>query len=44
VDTRSSGVSLQPGSAVWTDALPPHTLENVSDCEIRVVSVELKRR
>ena len=44
VDTREIGSLPEPGTAVWTDALPPHSLENVSDGEIRVFGVELKRR
>lgn len=44
VDTRENGTLLEPGTALWTAALPPHTLENVSTAEIRVLSVELKRR
>ena len=42
LDTRTGGSVPQPGSAVWSDALPPHTLENVDSSEIRVVGVELK--
>lgn len=42
VDTRG-GEPLAPGTAVVTDPLPPHTLENVSETEIRVLAVELKR-
>lgn len=30
------------GTAVWSEALPPHTLENVGDDDIHVISVELK--
>jgi hypothetical protein len=41
VDTRAGGVP-QPGTAVWTGALPPHTLENVDTSEIHVIGVELK--
>jgi quercetin dioxygenase-like cupin family protein len=43
LDTRD-GEPIVPDSALWTDALPPHTVENVSDTEIRVVNFELKRR
>jgi hypothetical protein len=28
--------------AVWSGPLPPHTLENVGESELRVISVELK--
>ena len=44
VDTRAAGVSLEQGAAVWTAALPPHTLENVGAAEIRLMGVELKPR
>src|SRR5258706_16007764 len=30
-------------SALWSAPLPPHTLENVAESELRVISVELKR-
>jgi len=30
------------GSALWTPLLPPHTLENIGDSAVHVVSVELK--
>jgi hypothetical protein len=32
------------GSAFWTPALPPHTLENIGDSEVHVVNFELKDR
>ena len=39
----SRGAPLpQPGAAVWLDALPPHTLENVGDADIRAVGIEIK--
>jgi len=42
VDTRISGKTSPQGSAVWSEPLAPHTLENVGEAELRVVSVELK--
>jgi mannose-6-phosphate isomerase-like protein (cupin superfamily) len=30
------------GIAVWSGPLAPHTLENVGESELRVISVELK--
>lgn len=30
------------GSAFWSSALPPHTLENVGGSDLRVICVELK--
>lgn len=35
--------TVPSGSAVWTMALQPHTLENVGEAEIRMLTVELKR-
>ena len=42
VDTREGGVLPEPGTAVWSDSLPPHTLENVDTADIHVIGVELK--
>ena len=30
------------GAAMWSPAIPPHTLENVGDAELRVIGLELK--
>ena len=43
VDTRG-GEPLARGAAIWADPLAPHTLENVSEADIHVIAVELKRR
>jgi hypothetical protein len=43
LDTHAAGVVLEPGTALWTNALPPHTLENAGDAEIRALAVEVKR-
>jgi quercetin dioxygenase-like cupin family protein len=42
-DPRAAGALLAPGAAIWIEALPPHTLENVAGVEIRVINIELKR-
>jgi len=42
-DTRASGALPEPGAAIWTAAMPPHSLENVDSSEIRMINVELKR-
>ena len=42
VDTREGGALPQPGTAIWSGSLPPHTLENVDTSEIHVIGVELK--
>jgi hypothetical protein len=41
VDSRMAGKPAE-GIALWSDPLPPHTLENVGGSELRVISVELK--
>lgn len=41
VDSRLTGKPAQ-GTAVWSGPLQPHTLENVGNSELRVISVELK--
>jgi len=43
VDSRAAGLVLEPGAAMWSPPLPPHTLENVGEREIRIVSFEVKR-
>ncbi len=40
-DSRSRG-GLPEGSAVWSESLGPHTLENVGAAELRAISVEVK--
>jgi hypothetical protein len=41
VDSRTGGKPME-GMAVWSGPLPPHTLENVGQSELRVITVELK--
>jgi mannose-6-phosphate isomerase-like protein (cupin superfamily) len=41
VDSRNVS-KLAPGSTVWSEALAAHTLENVGETELRVISVEMK--
>lgn len=31
-----------PGSASWIESLPPHSIENVGEAEIHLISCELK--
>jgi len=40
-DSRIS--TAPPPAAIWAEPLPPHTLENVGERTLHVVSVELKR-
>ena len=42
VDSRSAGFAPPVGSAVWTEPLAPHTLENVGKADLRAISVEIK--
>jgi len=42
-DTRVSGPP-QPAAALWSGPLPPHSLENVGETELRVIMIELKER
>jgi hypothetical protein len=44
LDTRSTGRPPEPSTALWSEPLPPHSLENVGDTELRVIMVELKDR
>ena len=30
------------GTAIWIEPIPPHTVENVGDSEIRMLNIELK--
>lgn len=44
LDSSAAGVSAAPGAALWGDPLGPHSLENVGDSLLHIVSVELKPR
>jgi hypothetical protein len=41
-DSRSGGGPPEASAALWSEPLPPHSVENVGDDELRVVMVELK--
>jgi quercetin dioxygenase-like cupin family protein len=41
-DSRTAATNVKPGTAVWSPPLRAHSVENVGDTEIRVISVELK--
>jgi quercetin dioxygenase-like cupin family protein len=43
LDTRAADALSEPGTNLSTGPLPPHTLENVGESEIRVLNIELKR-
>lgn len=41
-DSRAAQTLPPAGTVLWSPPLPPHSVENVGDAEIRVISVELK--
>lgn len=41
-DSRKVGAALANDIVRWGEPLPPHSLENVGDVELRVVNVEIK--
>lgn len=41
-DTRATGTLAESGTASWLPPLPPHTVENTDDSEIRLLIVEFK--
>lgn len=44
VDSREKNIMLEPGTAAWSESLPPHSFENVGDAPVHIVSFELKNR
>lgn len=42
LDTRAAGVAAAPGAVLWGEALGPHTLENVGNEPLHILSVEIK--
>lgn len=42
LDSRGLSRKLGPGDATWAPPLDPHTLENVGDTVIHVISTEIK--
>jgi quercetin dioxygenase-like cupin family protein len=43
-DTLASHAQLRASEALWSEAFPPHSVENVGGSELRVIMVELKDR
>lgn len=41
-DSRNAGSAENEPTIVWTDPLPPHSVENIGDSEIHLLSIELK--
>jgi quercetin dioxygenase-like cupin family protein len=44
LDTRVADARPAESDVLWSESLPPHSLENVGDGELRVIMVELKDR
>jgi quercetin dioxygenase-like cupin family protein len=44
LDTRKAGVTAAAGAILWGEPLAPHSLENVGDALLHIVSVEIKHR
>ena len=42
LDSRRSGLTATAGDVLWGEPLGPHTLENVGDGPLHILSVELK--
>jgi quercetin dioxygenase-like cupin family protein len=42
VDSRESSTKLEPTQSIWAAPMGPHTLENVGDKPIHLISVEVK--
>jgi quercetin dioxygenase-like cupin family protein len=41
-DTRAGGNRPAEGETLWSEPLPPHSIENVGESDLRVFMVELK--
>jgi hypothetical protein len=42
VDSRTVASSKNPPAVIWSAPLPPHSLENVGQMDLNIISVELK--
>jgi hypothetical protein len=42
LDTRSADLRPEARATLWSEPLPPHSIENVGDTDLRVIMVELK--
>jgi quercetin dioxygenase-like cupin family protein len=42
LDTRASARKAKAHSTLWSEPLPPHSIENVGENDLRVIMVELK--
>jgi hypothetical protein len=41
-DSRNAGPADNAPAIIWTDSMPPHSVENIGNAEIHLVSVEIK--
>lgn len=41
-DSRNAPVDIKTGMALWSPPLQPHSVRNVGDTEIHIISVEIK--
>ncbi len=41
-DSRTAGSNVETGAVIWSPPLGAHSVENVGENEIRVISIELK--
>jgi hypothetical protein len=44
LDSRSVGKSIPQHTALWSEPLGPHSLKNVGDTNLHIISVELKNK
>lgn len=42
LDSRAQGLSMESGQSTWAAPIGPHTLENVGDRPLHLISVEVK--
>jgi len=42
LDSREAGIRLEPGQAIWSNPLGPHTLQNVGSSPIHMIATEIK--
>jgi hypothetical protein len=42
VDSRKLPSKPEPGQALWSTPLAPHTLHNAGEADLRVISIEIK--
>ena len=43
LDSRKLSQIPSPSTAIWSDPLSPHALENIGENDIHIISVEIKR-